>query len=478
MLTKTHYLAYLHCPKEFWLAYYQPTLAAPPDLSTQRRFRIGQQVDRLAWELFPNGRLVLHTQPEKMTATHKAIAEGATTLFQATITVDDLLIRADILTRTEKGWHLIEVKSSTNVKEEHLPDIAFQVYVLGKAGFEITQASIMHLNRECHYPDLSTLFILTDVTTQIRPLLPDIPAHITHMQQLLTQATQPGTKIGRHCNKPDTCSFYDYCWQGVEGLTIHHIPHLAPNKSQLLDTAGVLYLADIPPKFSLTPTQWAFVTRFVQQQVQIDTTAIQQKLSALQYPLYFLDFETINHVIPIYNGCTPYQQVPFQYSCHQLMTNGTLLHHEYLHTTPDDPRPQLITSLLNHIEPTGHIVVYNATFERTILKRLAEAFPQYATQLQGFIERLWDQLDIFKQHYHHYQFDGSNSLKSVLPVIVPMLNYQGLAVQNGTQAQVVWEQLITETDKTSHQELSAQLQAYCHLDTLAMVEIHRVLSKS
>lgn len=479
MLTKTNYLAYLQCPKQFWLAMNQPELAASPDLSAQRRFRIGQQVDRLACASFPNGRFIPHySQPEKMAAaTHQAIAEGATTLFQATMTVDDLLIRADILTHTGVGWHLIEVKSSTSVKEEHLPDAAFQVYVVEKAGVKVTQASIMHLNHECRHPDLSNLFTLTDVTAQIRPLLPAIPTHITHMQQLLAQETPPGTKIGRHCSKPTTCSFYDHCWQGIEGLTIHHIPRLTPAKIQQLETAGALYLADVPPHFVLTDTQRAFVTRFVQQQIQIDALAIQQQLAALQQPLYFLDFETIDHAIPVYDGCCPYQQVPFQYSCHQLTADGKLLHHEYLHTTPDDPRPNLVTTLLHHIGPTGHIVVYNATFERGILKGLAEMFPQYADHLQSMINRLWDQLDIFKHHYQHYQFGGSNSLKSVLPVVVPTLNYQELTVQNGTQAQTVWEQLIDGTDETTRQELTAQLQAYCHLDTLAMVELHRVLEK-
>ena len=93
------------------------------------------------------------------------------------------------------------------------------------------------------------------------------------------------------------------------------------------------------------------------------------------------------------------------------------------------------------------------------------------------IERLWDQLDIFKNYYRDYRFGPSNSLKSVLPVVVPELSYNVLDVQNGTQAQVVWEEMIGEEDTAVKENLIKQLLAYCHLDTLSMLEIHRILSK-
>lgn len=478
LLTKTAYLAYRQCPKQLWLDAYQPELAAPPDPTAQRRLRAGQEVDRLARGQFPNGRSIpYHPQPEDIAPlTRQAIAEGAETLFQATFHVDALLVKVDILTQTAAGWHLIEVKSSTQYKEaEHLPDIAFQVYVLRQAGLTVTQASLMHLNSDCLAPDLSNLFALTDVMEAVDAFLPTVAADTAVMRQLLAQPTPPNQSIGRHCTRPHACPFYDHCWQGVAGLTIYDIPRLNAQKERPLQEAGVLYLADIPPDAPLTATQHAFVAFHVAQQIEIDRVAIQQAVAELQFPLYFFDFETIDHAIPAFDGCKPYQQVPFQYSCHIVAEDGTMTHCDYLHTDNGDPRRPLAETLLNHIGETGSLIAYNISFERGVLRHLADHLPEYAERLHNMANRLWDQLPIFRQHYRDYRFGKSNSLKSVLPVIAPHLSYAMLDVSNGTQAQVVWEAMIGEGDTAVKQQMIQQLRDYCHLDTLAMVEIHNRL---
>jgi len=458
---------------------HEPELASPPDEPALRRFRAGQNVDQMAREQFPNGRHIPYRpQPEDMVPiTRQAIEDGADTLFQATFASDDLLVKVDILTRTETGWHLIEVKSSSSVKEEHLPDAAFQWFVLQQAGLNVTQASIMHLNRECRYPDLSNLFILSDVTADVIELQDSIEADIAVMRQLNQQTNRIETPIGRHCNKPYTCRFHEECWQDVNGLTIYHLPRLKREKEIQLEEEGVLYLEDIPPDFSITAGQRAFVEFIAQNRVIINEEAIQAELDSLTYPLHFFDFETIDHAIPVFNGCRPYQQVPFQYSCHILTEDGALTHQEYLQTDMEDPRPALVNSLLDHIGDSGNIIVYYAPFERQRLQELADAFPQYAAHLNLMIDRLWDQLNIFKQHYRHYQFGNSNSLKSVLPVVVPRLSYEALAVQNGSQAQIMWEEMIGCQDTAVKNQLVEQLLEYCRLDTLAMVEIHQALNQ-
>ncbi|MCL4263598.1 MAG: DUF2779 domain-containing protein [Anaerolineae bacterium] len=478
-LTKTAYLAYTQCRKAFWMAAYRPHLAAPPDPATQRRLRAGQEVDVRARGQFPDGRTIPYRpHPEEMASlTAQAIAEGATTLFQATFHTADLLVKVDILTRTADGWHLIEVKSSTRYKpEEHLPDVAFQWYVLQQAGLPLAQASLMHLNGDCRHPDFSNLYALTDITAEVQVYLPQVAADVIVMRETMGQTETPVVGIGRHCRQPYACAYYAHCWQGVAGATIYDVPYLKRPTEQQLDTDGIRYVADIPPDFALGDKRAAaFVTQLRQQQTAVDADAIRRELAALTYPLYFFDFETIDYAIPTFTGCKPYQQAPFQYSCHVLHADGTLTHHVYLHTTPDDPRRPLIHSLLEHIGETGSIIVYHAPFEKGRLRELADAFPEHATRLLDMVDRLWDQLDIFKKHYRDYRFGGSNSLKSVLPVVAPALSYQSLAVQNGQQAQVVWEQMVGEGDTAVKEQLAAQLRAYCHLDTLAMVEIHRTL---
>jgi CRISPR/Cas system-associated exonuclease Cas4 (RecB family) len=476
-ISKTTYLTYTQCPKAFWLAEYQPDLAAPPDPAAQRRLRAGQEVDKRARDLFPNGRLIPYRpQPADMTTlTAEAIAGGAETLFQATLAAADLLIKADILTRTASSWHLIEVKSATSYKAtDHLPDVAFQLYVLRQAGLPVTQVSLMHLNKACRYPDLADLFTLTDVTAAAEAELAAVKTAVSHLRHLNTQPTPPDVGIGRHCAD---CPFRDHCWQGITGWTIYDIPYLKRNKEEQLEAANVCYVTELPPDFALGDKRAAaFVERVQQRQIAINAAAIRAELAALVYPLYFFDFETIDFAIPSFTGCGPYQQTPFQYSCHILHADGALTHCDYLHTTPDDPRRALAESLLAHIGPTGHLVAYNIPFERGVLLHLADQFPEFADRLRDLADRLWDQLTIFRQHYQHHGFARSNSLKAVLPIIVPALSYKTLAVQNGMQAQVVWEAMLAEQDAAAKEERIAQLRAYCGLDTLAMVEIHRALS--
>ena len=178
----------------------------------------------------------------------------------------------------------------------------------------------------------------------------------------------------------------------------------------------------------------------------IDLAAIKRLIWDLEYPIHFLDFETDNPPIPRFDGLRPYQQFPFQYSCHVLHSDGALTHHEYLHTDMSDPRKPLLESLLNHVSDRGSVVVYNVGFERGVLKDLAIAFPEHAAILESIIDRLWDQLVIFQNHYNHPDFRGSNSLKDVLPVLVPRLCYEDLdVVQDGLAAQAVWDMMIRTT---------------------------------
>ena len=480
MITKTAYLSYLHCAKRFWLEAHDPQEKEEPGVVAQRRMREGISVGRLARAWFPGGWTVPF-QPEReemARLTAEALAEGEQTLFEATFLANDLLIKADILRRADEGWHLIEVKGTNSVKNEHIDDVAFQLHVLQQTGIDPAQVGLMHLNRECRAPDLDNLFIREDVGAQVREQLPLVAQDVVEISRILDLPAAPAIDIGRHCFRPDKCPFYEHCWQGIDGLTIFKIPRLNAAKEQELRAMDVLYLSDIPDDFPLTDTQRNYVDFYVSDKIEIDRAAVREALNGLQYPLYFFDFETIGYAVPLYDGTVPHQQSPFQYSLHVLHEDGSLSHHEFLYSQTSDPRPELLQNLLRDIGPTGHIIVYNATFERTILKGLADFFPEQAAAIQGLIDRLWDQLVIFRKHYRHYAFGGSNSLKTVLPVVVPQLSYDNLGVTDGLMAQVVWEKMIALPYGPEKEQLTADLLAYCHLDTLAMVEIHHALARA
>lgn len=198
----------------------------------------------------------------------------------------------------------------------------------------------------------------------------------------------------------------------------------------------------MPADYSLTSLQQEFVQRVLNKRVDIDKTGIEERLKQLHYPLHFLDFETDNPAIPRFDGFHPYDAFPFQYSCHLMGKNGDITHFEYLHTESTDPRLPLLESLLGHIQEEGSIIVYSAGTEKGILKRLSENFPEYKHRIDLIIERIWDQLELIRNCYKDYRFSKSNSLKDVLPVIVPELSYRQLSIQHGDEAQYTWNQLL------------------------------------
>jgi hypothetical protein len=111
------------------------------------------------------------------------------------------------------------------------------------------------------------------------------------------------------------------------------------------------------------------------------------------------------------------------------------------------------------------------------MHELARALPDCQNALRAIMARLWDQLDIFREEYLDPAFEGSNSIKKVLPVLVPELSYDDLAVKRGDQAQSVWQLMLKSRDPARRRELAAQLLAYCHRDTLAMTAIHCALER-
>src|SRR5208282_5559420 len=147
-------------------------------------------------------------------------------------------------------------------------------------------------------------------------------------------------------------------------------------------------------------------------------------LSGRKYPLYFLDFETVNRAIPRFSGMRPYDQLPFQFSVHSQKEPGAELeHHEFLATDASDPRPEFITTLCDALGESGSIVVYNQQFESARLSELATWLPECADRIKKIQARLWDLLPVVRNHVYHPQFAGSYSLKAVLPALVPEMSY-------------------------------------------------------
>lgn len=501
-LSKSKYLAGLQCSKRLWLEEHEAFRGARVSPALQHRFECGRRVQELARTRFPHGLLIRSASSNPQAALHEtrvAIAHGrqteldfapgdssaerppgkhAPTLFEGCFLFDDVLVRVDILNRIGNDvWELIEVKSSTGMRPEHIDDLAVQNYVLDGAGLQVGRAVLMHLNRECRHPDLGNLFVLEDVTDEVVEALPSIPEKLERMKATLQRDTAPEVSIGAHCHAPDTCPFVEYCWRHVPEKSIFTIPSLGSKKKQELIESKVLAIADLPEDLRFSRRQEAYLELVRSGQPRIETGAIRKALAALQPPLYFLDFETDSYPIPRFPGDRPYEQVPFQYSCHILDFHGNLTHVEFLRRESSDPRPPLVEALIRDLGDAGSVVVYNAHFEANVLRDLANRFREQASALRRIRTRLWDQLEIFKKHFQHPDFLGSNSLKAILPVLVPALSYDALRVQSGDEAQALWHRMLKTSAGPKKQKMAEELLEYCRLDTLAMVEIHRYLER-
>jgi hypothetical protein len=479
VLTKSKYLNGLQCVKRLWIEEYAPEKLGAASSTQSQLFLQGSEVGRLARTRFPDGKLIVGLGKAALVATQAALAAGETCLFEAAFVHDDLFVRADILWRRPDGaWTLVEVKSTTQVKAHHLHDLAVQQWVLAGQGIKVGAVQIMHVNNStCVYPHLESLFTTMDVTKGVARLLRHVPKIARALRRQVAQSTMPDVEIGTHCFTPFPCPARRYCWQHVPPHSIFTIPRISPRNLTALLQLGILRVQEIPADFPLSPPQWAYIGRVISGQAEIAHDRIREWLSALQYPIYFLDFETYAYAVPRFQGMRPYQQLPFQYSLHVLEADGTLRHMEYLHMTPDDPRAALAQRLAQDIGPVGSLVVYNARFERGVLHELARLLPGEEVALRGMIGRLWDQLDVFRNDYLDPAFEGSNSIKRVLPVLAPELSYDDLAVQRGDQAQAVWRALLQTKNRARREELAANLRAYCHRDTLAMVAIHCALER-
>ena len=421
-----------------YLEYHQRELADPVSESRQAIFDAGTAVGELARQRFPGGTLVVEPYYEHAGAVETTgdllAACPVPPLYEAAFTFEGIRIRADILVQgNDGGFDLVEVKSSTGVKPEHIPDVAIQLYVLQNLGVSINNAYLMHINNRYVYPggdyNLEELFTLGDVTAEAQRFVSDsVPGDLARMWEALQREAPPDIETGRHCTSPYLCPFFGHC---------HH--------SGVGDPGGA--------------SGEAVVSRNLEAQ-----------LAEISYPAGFLDFETFMPALPVYTGTRPYQTIPFQWSLHIQEADGSLTHREFLNHGPDDPRGRLIVSLLDAVPPRGSIVVYSP-YEQRILTELGRDYPRYESELAYLRDRLFDLLPIIRSSYHHPALPN-NSLKSVVPVLVPGWGYSGLDIQDGSAASAFYAGFITgDFTEEESTRIREALLAYCRMDTEALVRV-------
>lgn len=485
-ISKSAFIKGIQCYKALYLKKHNPELEDEISESQQAIFDKGTNVGILAQKLFPGGSDLGKYIPENFSIvfneTEKLIKAENPIIYEAGFNYENLLNFIDILAKRDGKWYAYEVKASTSVKEVYLWDTAFQYYVITSSGIELDDISVVYLNNQYIKDgeiDFHQLFIIESVKNKIMQLIPMVKEYIEQMKLMLEANTFPYIGIGPQCYKPYDCSFTGFCWKNVPEYSVFDISRLSSEKKFQLYENGIFNVSDVPNNFDLNANQ--------QQQVQaeksgnstINKDEINSFVSNLNYPLYFLDFESFQPAVPMFDQSRPYQQIVFQYSLHILeKPDGELMHKEFLAEANGDPRIPLIEQLIQDIREIGDIVVYNKSFETPRMNELGRDFPTYKNQIEEINKRVVDlMLPFQKRYYYTPEMQGSYSIKKVLPALVPEFSYDNLNINEGGAASLAFEKLYSETDETRINKTRKDLLAYCGLDTLAMVEILKVLNE-
>ncbi len=476
-LSKSLFMAGHQCHKRLWLRKHQPDLSEEADASLQARFRSGHEIGKLAQQLFPGGVEVPYegmTHPEQLAMTQDLLDQGKETIYEATFEHDGVFVKVDILHRGDAGWEILEVKGAAEVKEHYYFDAAIQLYVLAGAGLKIAKVAIVHVdNRYTRRGDIDVqkLFKIVDITADVRKMQTDIGSEIAEMRAML-QEKMPTIDIGSHCSDPYDCDFHKHCWQHIPEDSVFTVGRLTVSKRFDLYRQGMVRQSDIPANL-LSEKQRHQVESTIKQCNTLKTKEVRRFLDALRYPICYLDFETVNPAIPLFDESRPYKMIPFQYSLHVQPSEGAaLVHHEFLAQPGIDPREELTATLLGQIPEGASVIAWYESFEKTRLRELAKHLPPYATRIGRLLESFHDPIKLFQaRSVYFWQQKGSSSIKDVLPLLVPELSYDEMDVANGGMAMTAYYEMCATQDPQEVARIRNALLDYCGLDTLAMVRI-------
>jgi CRISPR/Cas system-associated exonuclease Cas4 (RecB family) len=474
-VSKSTFLNGLQCAKLLWFRYNAKDQIPPADEQTQAIFDQGHEVGELARTLYPDGIEIAHDVnafEEGLALSRKALARRRP-LFEAAFQFNGAYARADILNPVgQDQWDIIEIKSTTKVKDVHLHDLAFQAYVFNGAGLNIRRCFLAHINSDYvkRSPvDARKFFTLEDVTVQVAELSQTVESKLDEMFRTIRLSQHPDIKIGPHCDDPYTCALHEVCWEFLPESNVMTLYRGGAKGFKLLQD-GVVHLKDISTEFALTNNQDIQRRAARTGQPHVDKAAIAAFLKQIKYPISFLDFETFGTAIPQFDGLQPFRQVPFQFSLHVVESEDDKpKHHKYLAAGVDDPRPEFMSQLRAALPARGSVVAFNAPFELGRLEECCELMPEFQAWLKNVRGRIVDLLLPFRGfRYYHPRQNGSASMKAVLPALTGK-GYDHLAIQDGGMASLQYLRVTYgEASEAERTKVRRQLEEYCGMDTLGM----------
>lgn len=489
-LSKSKYCRLWQCEKMLWLDANHPELQAE-DSAREERMNVGNAVGDLAMGLFGDYAEVTVLKedgkpdiPAMIEKTAQCMADGVENICEASFRYEGLYCAVDILRKWEGGYAIYEVKSASHPAEIYGVDIAYQEYVLDHCGVTVTGTFLVCIDTSYvrgEELELEKLFQVIDMADSVAQETPRIPERLALAQRTLASDTEPTRDLGEQCKNPYDCAYWDYCSRHLPKPSVFDLYRLPEKKKFEYYRSGLVDYADLRQRVKLNEKQLRQVEFALSDcPPHMDKKKIRSFLDTLSYPLYFLDFETMQMAVPQYPGTKPYQQIPFQYSLHYIEAPGAeLKHREFLGESGIDPRRAIAESLCWDIPEDVCVTAYNKAFECGRLQELADTFPDLSAHLLNMKDHIQDLLTPFQSGwYYNRAMGGSFSIKSVLPALFPddpELDYHNLeGVHNGGEAMSIFpriQYMLPEEQKVARQNLLA----YCQLDTYAMVKVWRAL---
>lgn len=511
VIQKSQFLKGINCSRFLYLDLFLKDLGVADNTVNSLHLKHGKDVEDVVYKQYFDGVNVYDKSlslGDLFKKTLDAIESGAPVIYQPTFISKDgrFAFRGDLLVKFGKKYRLLEVKSSTKIKEmKHILDVGFQKMVLDSYNESVIvetqnqykyksrkrkhhiygniEIFIVHLNGEYVFDgtlQIDELLIEENVTSRAKDCLSIIKRAMKILDNAIEKSKIPDLTVGKHCIEPSKCKFYDYCWKNVPKKSLHRTSTLSDGKINKLIDKGITTVDEIPPNFSISETARIEIAAEISRKEVVKYGKLGNFLKQIDGKnLLFLDFESVMSAVPNCIGTRPYQQMCFQYSIIEMESiySETSVRKEFLAEPGYDSRLEFIESLLNDTQGNSKIIVYNRAFEASRLKELALAFPKYDTEITNRINRIVDLMVPFRDKlYYHKKFEGGYSIKKVAPVMCPEISYQNLEVQNGNTAMMVFSAMAKMNSEKRHLARRALLE-YCYTDVLSMVHILRNLFK-
>ncbi len=476
-VSKQIFLKAVVCPALGWLL--RSGEIAEAELTLGERFRIEQgiEIGRRARELYPDGLLIDDVDLVSASKNTKSVMNDSdvSIILEGAFLIDGFVARADILKRKGKGWHLVEVKSSVNDKEEFIDDMAYTAMVIDRCGFNVSSVSLLLVSKDFRLGmENEELFVEIDHTGDVLAQVEKFKPFWQQVEEITRAPVEPEPQLLFECRK---CKLFKECLgRGIENH-IFDIPRLSQSKFDQLIELGTVYIEAIPDGFPLTENQ-ARVRECVQTKNPFVGITLKSDLKSISWPVYYLDFETVMTAIPLYPDIAPYTQIPTQYSIHKCSEVGLIVDHlEYLADPSKDCRRELVENLINNFEGEGNIIIYSS-FEKAVINSLGRLYPDLSEKLNSLVGRMIDLGAIIGKNYYHPDFHGSTSIKVTLPVLVPEMSYNNLEIADGDSAMATFAYLaLGKYEGREAEAVKRHLLEYCKQDTLAMVKLHHRLAE-